>query len=244
MSHVLMKNKKPSAPSVDMSFKSKLRLGFCGYKAAKYACTYWHYTGKIPAGKRVHIGVWEDGRFVGVVIFSRGASAALGKPYNLDHTEICELTRIALRDHKNPVSRILAIAIKMLRKINPGIRLIISFADPDQNHHGGIYQATNWVYSGKTAAEPVYIDKNGREWHNRELTASGKVRIFNRIVTRPRVADCIKVKKPGKHRYLYPLDETIREIVIEMAKPYPKRHAPEALQDAPFAQNGMKATSC
>ncbi|WP_449441465.1 Mom family adenine methylcarbamoylation protein [Serratia entomophila] len=48
----------------------------------------------------------------------------------------------------SPVSQILAKAIKFLSAVCPGLRLIVSYADKDQNHHGGIYQATNWIYEG------------------------------------------------------------------------------------------------
>ena len=37
---------------------------------------------------------------------------------------------------------------KISRHSLPGLRLIVSYADKDQNHHGGIYRATNWIYEG------------------------------------------------------------------------------------------------
>ena len=70
-------------------------------------------------------------------------------PYGLTQKECCELTRVALTKHKAFVSEILAKAIKFLRNQSPNIQLIISYADAEQNHHGGIYQATNWIYEGK-----------------------------------------------------------------------------------------------
>lgn len=42
------------------------------------------------------LGCWEDGRFIGVAIFSRCTNRNMGGPFGLETTEICELTRIAL----------------------------------------------------------------------------------------------------------------------------------------------------
>ena len=105
---------------------SNLRLGWCSHEAAKYAVMNWHYSRAMPAGKLVKIGVWENDRFVGAVIFSRGANNNIGKPFGLKQTEICELVRVALSKHETPVTRIVAIAIKMLRKKAPGIQMLIS----------------------------------------------------------------------------------------------------------------------
>ena len=35
----------------------------------------------------------------------------------------------------------------------PGIRLLVSYADLNQGHEGKIYQASNWVFVGKTGFE-------------------------------------------------------------------------------------------
>ncbi|HJU36321.1 MAG TPA: hypothetical protein VJ716_02755 [Gaiellaceae bacterium] len=104
---------------------------------------------------------------MGVVIFSRGASPYLGRKYDLDHTEVCELTRVALREHDAPVSRIVAIALRMLRRKCPGLRLVVSFAGPAQDHHGGIYQAGNWVFTGRSAGVVEYL-VGGRWRHKSE----------------------------------------------------------------------------
>jgi hypothetical protein len=132
-----------------------LKIDFCSHDAAKYACLNWHYSRSIPACKLFKLGVWEDEKFIGAVIFSRGASPFLLKKYDLKQTEGCELTRVALKEHQTPVSRIVAIAIKILKKKNPGLRIIISFADPERGHHGGIYQAGGWIYTGTSGRDKI-----------------------------------------------------------------------------------------
>ena len=202
-----------------MQDKVNLKIDWASYEAAKYACLNWHYSKKIPRFKLVKVGAWEDGVFIGVVIFGYGATSDLVKPYGLKMEEGCELTRIALKEHKTPVSKIMAIAIKFLKKANPNLRLIVSFADPIQNHHGGIYQATNWIYSGKTAETVSYVDKDGRSWHARNV---GPKIDHDKQISAVR-SQCRVIKNPGKHRYLMPLDDNMRKQVQLLAKPYPKR---------------------
>ena len=97
--------------------KVELKLDWCSFEAAKYACQNWHYSECTPAGKLIKIGIWEDSKFIGVVIYSLGANSHIGSPYNLTNVQACELTRVALKNiHITPVSKILSISIKMLKK--------------------------------------------------------------------------------------------------------------------------------
>ena len=133
-----------------MSDKVELRVDWCSHEAAKYAVEKWHYSKTMPVGKMLHFGVWERDRFVGCVIFARGANLFVGDAYGLKQTEICELVRVAMTTHDTPVSQVVAHCLKMLAAGNPGIRLVVSYADSEQGHHGGIYQAGNWLYVGRS----------------------------------------------------------------------------------------------
>ena len=191
----------------------KLRLDWCSAKAARWAVEHWHYSHKMPVNKLVKIGVWEDDKFVGVIIFGLGASAHIHYQFQVEQTEVCELVRIALGEHKVPVSKMIPIAIRMLKKSNPGIRVIVSFADPAEGHHGGIYQATNWIYTGMSLAVRQYF-YNG-DWRHatdvcKRLTRAQRSGLQRRI-------------KPGKHRYVMPLDREMRKLVEASRKEYPKR---------------------
>lgn len=197
---------------------TELKLDWCSHEAAKYAVEHWHYSRRMPKSKLNTIGVWEDDKFIGAIIFGYGATADLLSPYGLTMHQGCELVRVALTTHKTPVSKILSRAIKILKTKNPGLRLLVSFADPSEGHHGGIYQATNWVYTGDSQGCYFFRDKKGKVWHPRnvseDLWRSGKV-------VRP--SDCVRVWKPGKHRYLFPLDDAMRKRIEPLRKPYPKR---------------------
>lgn len=220
-----------------MQTKTNLKIDWATHEAAKFACLNWHYSKSTPVPPLVKVGVWEDSKFIGVVIFSRGASSNLLKPYNLNTEQGCELTRVALSVHKAPVSRILSLAFKFLKKNSPGLRLIVSFADPNEGHHGGIYQATNWIYSGITAPTTKYVDKHGREWHSRQVSEKGYNVQQGNIRKTVKPSECTKIAQEGKHRYLLALDESMRAQISALSKPYPKRAGSKAIV-APTDQVG------
>ena len=194
----------------------QLKIDWATYAAAKYACENWHYSRVLPSSlqKRVALGAWENGQFIGVVVFGHGANPNIGSPYNLTIHECVELTRIALKSgHKSQVSRIVRIALNFLAKAQPNIRLIVSYADQAQGHHGGIYQAGNWIYVGSARGVPS-IRYNGKTWHAKALRTSHPGLDYSVLE---------KVAAGDKHKYLMPLDAEIRAQIAPLAKPYPKR---------------------
>lgn len=220
--------------TLSSSTKPELRLDWCSYKAAKYACEKWHYSGCVPHQKTVKVGVWENSKFVGCILYGNGANGGMFKPYGLTQTQGCELVRVALTAHMTTVSRVVAISFKLLLQRCPGILLIASFADPDQGHNGGIYQAGNWVYAGMTTSADEYI-VNGRRMHGRALRSirfgtrndhklanipAKNIEEWARKVLDPNVK---KVQGSSKHRYLYPLTPEMRAKIEPLRKPYPKR---------------------
>lgn len=213
---------------------ASLKLDYVSHAAARHAVTHWHYSKSMPVGKSVRIGVWEDGQYIGCVVFARGAAMNLGKPYGLKQTEICELARVALSRHHTPVSRILAIAVKMLRKIYD-VRLIVSFADKDQDHHGGIYQACGWLYTGDTGQHWIFENKDGQRLHPRQVSASGLRPEFGVVKRVDKIADCVRVRAKGKHRYVLPLCPEVAARLKPL--PYPKR-AVSTVASAPVVQTG------
>lgn len=227
-----------------MFARPELRIDWASADAVKYACTHWHYSKSVPVPPLVKVGAWEDGKFIGVVVFSRGATPSLLSPFGLSQTEGCELTRIALTKHSNAVSRIVKLAIMFLRKHNPGLRLIVSFADPSEGHHGGIYQAGNWIYSGKSASSTEYVGPDGKRWHARMVKSKGwtVVHGIKRKTLTPE--QCTKVEKPGKHRYLMPLDAEMKSKILPLSKPYPRRHASASSEvaESPSAAGGAAPT--
>jgi hypothetical protein len=215
--------------------KADLRIDWATHEAAKYACVNWHYSRVLPVPPLVKVGAWENEKFIGVVIFSRGATPSLMNPFGLSQTEGCELTRVALTKHNAPVSRVVKLAIQFLKRNSPELRLIVSFADPSEGHHGGIYQAGNWIYNGQSAPSVEYIGPDGKRWHARMVKKQGWTTVQGKRRKTLTPDQCTPVEKPGKHRYLMPLDADMRERILPLAKPYPKR-AKQAMDDNQSSQ--------
>lgn len=201
--------------------KVELKLDWCSHEAAKYAVEKWHYSHTMPKSKLVKIGVWEESKFIGAVVFGVGATGDLVKSYGLKSTQGCELVRVALYKHQTPVTRILSIAIKMLKRTQSGLRLIVSFADPEHGHVGGIYQAGGWLYAGLTTASDEYI-VNGKRWHGRAFRASKPDHLTTKQTLQRLDPNYQVVKGSVKYRYLYPLDDAMRRQIEPLRKPYPK----------------------
>lgn len=232
-------NVQNAGASLSQSNKPQLKLDWCSHAAAKYAVEHWHYSKSLPTPPLVKVGVWEEDVFIGCVLFSRGANNNLGRPYGLECTEVCELTRVALNQHKTPVSRIVAIAIKMLRLHAPGIRLIISFADANEGHIGTIYQAGGWLYCGRSKSTPKYQDKQGRQWHQRQVSKTGFKPQYGEMRRVVKSDECVVIPQLDKYRYLLPLDKEMKAKILPLAKPYPKKPCAVSIDgDAPTIQLG------
>lgn len=212
--------------------KADLKIDWATHAAAKYACENWHYSKCLPSSlqKRVAVGAWENKKFVGVVVFGHGANPQIGAPYLLTINQCVELTRIALKaGHASPVSRIVRFALKFIKESQKGIRLIVSYADQAQGHHGGVYQAGNWIYVGSMKGVPS-LKYKGKVWHAKALRTS----FPNLKHSDPAVA---KITAGDKHKYLMPLDKEMRKQILPLSKPYPKR-AGSIADDAPDNQSG------
>jgi hypothetical protein len=209
--------------------KPILRLDFCSHEAARLACRRWHYSKKIPVGKLVKVGVWEGGQFIGAIIFGDGLLGPKGTVYGgVDKFKVAEIVRIALREHQHEVSRMIAIGIKLLRKRCPGIELVVAFADQGENHHGGIYQASNFIYTGES--EPGRMFKHqltGRILHNRAVSVNGYRSHFGHVRKVPRTDECEIIGRTRKHRYLLALTAEMKMFVEKLKRPYPERATSE-----------------
>lgn len=171
-----------------------------------------HYSGKCP-GIKYSYGLFEDARLVGCVVFSVPASYTLcngvcGKDFREFVIELSRL--VVITPTHNAASYLIGSSLADMPD-----HVVVSYADCNDHvgHIGYVYQATNWIYTGRSNAEPLYvlesdhpsgmragaiisytrrhIDKKARDlgfdWSEGASTGPGLVR-------RPMV---------GKHRYVY-----------------------------------------
>ena len=92
------------------------------------------------------------------------------------------------------------------------IKVLISYADNGQEHLGGIYQATNWIYQGmntEIALMPNYgisLTKEPYDWiHSRtvfSMWGSGNLEHLRREIGKQGYKEFWRREEAPKHRYL------------------------------------------
>ena len=126
-------------------------------------CQSWllqkHYLKRVPT-IAVAFGLVLEDKIEAVATFS-GAVAR----FELSHNPY-ELSRLVANEGlpSNRLSWFLSRCIKQF----PKSTILVSYADENWGHHGYIYQATNWIYTGRSSGEKrIWID--GVETHRRTL---------------------------------------------------------------------------
>lgn len=156
------------------------------------------------------------GEIKGVIIYSHPSSPHISN--NLfgkkTRAQILELSRLWVDDScwKNTESYFIANTIKHV-----DADVIISYADPQQNHKGVIYQATNFLYLGltkKTKEYQVLTDLNRSAQHKGYTMEDLKAEYGENNV--------LLVDRPRKHVYLYIKNKKLKQLLKKPIMPYPK----------------------
>ena len=206
-----------------------MRLEIASTKAIKYACMNFHYAKAVPVNTFGYSVFNNNSEWCGVVLYGTGANNNLAAQYNLKQGNVVELVRMALNGKHESTSKALAISLKLIKKDLPLCKLIISYADKDQNHNGIIYQATNWSYVGQSMVnkkDASYII-DGKRIHGK--TISDKCKRFGLVKNIENAKKVYKAKEiieyitKGKIKYIYPLDKTLIPLCKSLSKPYPKK---------------------
>lgn len=173
-----------------------------------------HYAKRIPSITYA-FGLYKDKVLRGVCTFGSPPSNALcigvcGKDYS---SLVIELNRLCVDEmsEKNITSYFLSSCLKRL----PTELIIVSYADTSMNHHGYIYQATNWIYTGLTAKRTERYDPDNPNKHSKTVTEA-----MNYL-------DLAIRERPQKHRYIYfngskSFKKKMNRLLNYNIKPYPK----------------------
>ena len=148
-----------------------------------------HYSGRVPSISYA-FGVFEKEtkRLMAVCTFGLPASPALcvglaGKEYK---NNVLELNRLCREDdYKEPLSQFVSWCLRQLKDKNV---FVVSYSDMAMQHHGYIYQACNFLYTGATAERTDIYSGNGK--HSRHYSEDDK-------------KAGLRLKRFSKHRYVY-----------------------------------------
>lgn len=210
-----------------------MRLTKASQKAVRYACLHFHYAKAVPVNTLGYNVYNDNDEWCGVVLFGSGSNNNIGNEYKLKQGQVFELVRVALNGKQSCTSQCVALALKALHKDCPLCRLVVSYADCDQNHLGTIYQATNWFYVGtmmQNEHDSSWII-HGKRYHGRIISDwvrnRGGLQGLTRLQFLQKYYD-INAKPyitKGKRKYLMPMDKAMRRQIEPMRKPYPKTDA-------------------
>ena len=225
-------------------------------KATRYACLHFHYAKAVPISSISYNVFNESGEWCGVVIYSYGANPRIGMPYGLKQGEIVELVRVALNGKQECTPQAVAMTLKQLKKDAPMVRLVVSYADCDQEHLGTIYQATNWIYEGTKNTNDVsafIVHRGGvtKKMHKKSIysviiTENGKRMHCPQTLEYVRKyidKDAEVFHTKGKRKYLMPMDKKMRKQIEPLRKPYPKNDADwKKVDRSQFKNNAPQST--
>ena len=122
-------------------------------------------------------GLIKDLKIIGVCTFGFPPNYNYNDGKCLFHNikmKTLELNRLVINNsnQKNLLSYFLSSCLKLL----PSPLALVSYADPNVNHTGYIYQATNWFYTGTSTAKKRYHFEDGSSFDiRRGIDNKGKI---------------------------------------------------------------------
>ena len=202
-----------------------MRLTLANAKAIKHACLKFHYAKSVPSVQYGFNVYNDDDEWCGVICYGVGATPNIGKPFGLMQGEILELVRVALNGKQKATSECVAASLRELHRIDPLLKMVVSYADLDQDHAGTIYQATNWIYLGirNSGSRGAFII-NGKKTHPRTIGSMGGVQSL-KWVQENLDPNATEFYTKGKHRYIFIFDKRLRKQWLKQSQPYPKKRS-------------------
>jgi len=165
-----------------------------------------HYLHSVPSGKTWYVRFGDA-----IVVWSIPANKNIGV-YLLGHeANVWELARLWAPDGHEPnlLTKAIAAAVVALRRMERP-HLLVSYADPNVGHMGGIYRAASWIYDGQTDETRTWTDSFGHRVGRRSMHSS-KINLTHSEIE---AAGWTRIAAEGKHRYVRPLSKrALREFL-------------------------------
>jgi hypothetical protein len=208
-----------------MSIKDKYQVKSIDSYLCKEWLLYKHYARRMPPIE-YSFGLFDlNGTMQGIVTYGTPVSSTLRNLWQNKY-KLIELNRLCVNEglEKNVLSYFVGISLKML----PKPFVIASYADTSKNHHGYIYQATNWIYTGLSIKFKDVAVKGLENQHHSTIEDLVRGKENRMEALRQMFGDRLYyVERPQKHRYFYFLGN--KKEVKDMFKmlpyelqPYPK----------------------
>jgi len=185
-----------------------------------------HYAARFPSVS-YYFGLFDCGKLEGVCTFGTPSSHPLriGIAGREMAPDLLELNRLCLyQNKKNHASFLVSRALKLIDKN----KIIISFADTEQDHKGVVYQACNFSYHGLSAKRTDWKIKGYEHLHGQTVADEFRGMKNRSKLMREKYGDNFYLKdRPRKHRYIYIIgDKKYKKQTIKKIK-YKKEDYPK-----------------
>ena len=184
-----------------MRFTASVLMGDARNKAIEIIrCN--HYTHSVPSGKSHYVGFGDVIITWSIPANCNIARFILGWPGN-----VWELSRLWAPDghDKNLLTQAISAAVDVIRTLeNPDA--LVSYADPNAGHTGGVYRASSWLHHGTSEETRMYRAPNGNMMARRAFHSGNRGRTKAEI----EAMGFIEMKLPGKERFVRPLSHRAR----------------------------------
>jgi hypothetical protein len=164
-----------------------------------------HYTRSVPSGKSHYI---EYGP--AYVVWSIPANNNVAKSVLGWDGTVWELTRLWAPDGHAPnlLTQAISAATDVIRALeNPDA--LVSYADPNAGHQGGVYRAASWIHHGSSTENRAWRGPDGEVVPRRRFHSGGS------FLRKPEIEALgyVQIKVQGKERFVKPLTRKARKVL-------------------------------
>lgn len=196
-------------PDASQSRVKDFRVELCERDSIIGFVEHWHYSKSINGIiSDFCFRLMDKDQMIGAAIYGRLAMANQWKRFGEVEEDVIELRRLCCVDKtpKNTESFFISKTLNWLRK-NTQIKMVVSYADMEQNHNGTIYRASNFECWGRQPGAKV-IMWNGKKYHDKSIRTkhNGELKPFAIDLKRALDAgEAVYQPTAGKVTYTYAL---------------------------------------
>ena len=185
-----------------------------------------HYSKKVYNATYIHLGVFLNDKFVGVLQYGYAMNPAscgsVVQGTELD--QYLELNRMWLHDDapRNSESRSISASIKYIRGKYPKVKWIQSFADERCGGFGIVYQACSFNFYGEHISD--FWELDGETFHNSIMTSEKAGPRGFKLLNDPKNKDRVIKHSLRQFRYIKFIDQKWKKKCLLNEKEYPKHY--------------------